>query len=82
MPWIETIREDDWDVDLRPVFDLVADKQYGRVSNILQIHSLDPKSVEAHYLAYVSAMSGTKTLRLVDRELIALVVSEINDCHY
>lgn len=82
MPWIETQREDEWDGELRNVFDLVADKQHGRVSNILQIHSLDPSAMEAHYLSYVSAMSGTKGLRLVDRELIALVVSDINDCHY
>ena len=29
-----------------------------------------------------SAMAGTRTLRKVERELIALVVSEINGCHY
>ena len=29
-----------------------------------------------------SAMAGTGTLRKVERELIALVVSRENDCHY
>jgi AhpD family alkylhydroperoxidase len=27
-------------------------------------------------------MKGTKTLRKVEREMIALVVSKKNDCHY
>ncbi len=31
---------------------------------------------------YTAAMSGTRGLRKVDRELIALVVSGINECHY
>ncbi|WP_420445316.1 carboxymuconolactone decarboxylase family protein [Candidatus Poriferisodalis sp.] len=36
----------------------------------------------AHQGLYESAMAGTATLRKAERELIALVVSLTNDCHY
>ena len=32
--------------------------------------------------AYAAVMRGTATLPKVDRELIALVVSDLNGCHY
>ncbi len=82
MAWIETLREDEWTGALLDVFPSVADRQTGRVDNILQIHSLNPRAMKAHQVLYESAMAGTKTLRKVERELIALVVSKINECHY
>ena len=45
-------------------------------------HSLDPAAMQGHLAVYNAAMSSTKTLRKVERELIALVVSDINGCHY
>lgn len=82
MAWIETLREDEWTGDLQNVYPSVADRQAGRVENILQVHSLNPRAMAAHQALYVSAMAGSKTLRKVERELIALVVSGINECHY
>ncbi|MFV1999936.1 MAG: peroxidase [Acidimicrobiia bacterium] len=82
MAWIETLREDGWHGDLVSIYGMVVDDEHGRVDNILQIHSLDPKSMEAHQLLYASSMSGTRSLRKVERELIALVVSTINECDY
>ena len=82
MPWIETVREDEWDGPLGDLFDLVVDNSAGRVDNIMQIQSLNPEAMNAHNAVYRSAMKGTATLRKVERELIALVVSDFNDCHY
>jgi alkylhydroperoxidase family enzyme len=82
MAWIDTIPEDEWDGDLAPLFERVVDRAAGRVDNIMQIHSLDPAGLAAHDALYRSAMAGTRTLRKVERELIALVVSLVNDCHY
>jgi alkylhydroperoxidase family enzyme len=48
----------------------------------MQIHALNPEGMAAHAGLYRSAMSGTKTLRKVEREMIALIVSSVNDCHY
>ena len=81
--WIETIDDREWTegelAELRP---RVVDPEHGRVDNVLTVHSIDPGSLRAHVDLYAQAMRSTKTLRKVDRELIALVVSKINRCHY
>ena len=82
MAWIRTIREDEWDGELAELLPEVVDTTTGRVDNIMQIHSLNPTGLAAHDSLYRSAMSGTAGLRKVERELIALVVSAINECHY
>ena len=82
MAWIETVREDRWEGDLAELRDRVGNREHGRVDNIMQIHSLNPEGMAAHHALYTSAMRGTKTLRKAERELIALVVSTINGCHY
>lgn len=82
MAWIETVREDRWDGELADLYHLVADKVHDRVDNIMQIHSLNPRALEAHNTLYLSAMAGTRTLRKVEREMIALVVSQQNHCGY
>jgi len=61
---------------------VVVDKEYGQVDNIMAIHSLNPAGLAAHNALYISAMTGTKTLRKVERELIAFAVSLENHCHY
>ena len=82
MAWIETIREDEWAGELASLYERVADAANDRVDNIMQIHSLNPPGMAAHDAVYRSAMRGTPTLRKVERELIAFVVSQANDCHY
>ena len=64
------------------MYDKVVDPTYGRVDHIMAVHSLNPKGMAAHQSVYSSAMTGTATLRKVERELIALVVSLENHCHY
>jgi len=80
--WIDTIREDEWEDQLAELYGVLVDREHDRVDNIMQIHSLDPAAMAGHLGVYNAAMSGTRTLRKVERELIALVVSDINDCHY
>lgn len=84
MSWIETVPDDEWadDPGLASMHERVVDSTYGRVDNIMAIHSLDPGSMRAHLALYNQAMRGTATLRKVDREMIALVVSTVNECHY
>ena len=82
MAWIETISEDDWHGDLAGLRQRVVDPKSDRVDTIMSIHSLNPEAMAAHDAVYRSAMGGTPSLRKVDRELIAYVVSDINDCHY
>lgn len=82
MPWIDTVPDDQWDGDLAPLYSQVVDRDLGRVDNIMAIHSLNPRGLAAHNALYGSAMAGTATLRKVERELIAYVVSLENHCHY
>ena len=82
MSWISVIDDAEWDGELALLRDRVVDPQTGTVDHIMSIHSLNPRSLDAHDTLYRSAMRGTATLRKVDRELIALVVSTINECHY
>lgn len=82
MAWIRTSREDDWQGELADLLPLVLDREHHRVDNIMQIHSLNPAALSAHHALYRSAMAGTASLRKVDREMVALVVSLINQCHY
>lgn len=82
MPWIETPHEDTWGEDLAELKNEIIDPVHKRVDWILRIHALDAGSMNAHYVLYRQAMKGTKTLRKVEREMIALVVSKANHCHY
>lgn len=82
MAWIRTIREDEWDGELAALYPEVVDTARSRVDNIMQIHSLNPAGLAAHNALYRAAMTGTGGVRKVERELIALVVSAINECHY
>ena len=82
MARIKIIPDDSWDGPLGELHPRVVDPAYGRVDSILAVHSLNPRGMAAHQSLYESAMAGTATLRKVERELIALVVSLENDCHY
>ena len=82
MARIEIIPDDSWEGDLVELYSRVVDPTHERVDHIMAIHSLNPRSMAAHMALYESAMTGTATLRKVERELIALVVSLENDCHY
>lgn len=82
MPWIETVPDDEWEGELAALRPAVVDPTHDRVDHIMGIHSLNPTGLAAQDALYRSAMAGTKTLRKVERELIALVVSLENHCHY
>ena len=81
MAWIKIINEEKADGDLKDQYaDLV--EPWGGVDNILKIHSLNPASLAAHVQLYKTVMFGKSPLRRTDREMIAVVVSVINQCHY
>ena len=82
-PWIPILDDREWDdPDLMRLRPQVIDPDYQRVDNILGIHSLSPAGMDAHLAVYRHAMRSTAGLRKVDREMIAVVVSQINECHY
>jgi hypothetical protein len=45
-------------------------------------HSVHPQVMSAHLELYRELMFGQSELSRIDREVIAVAVSSINDCHY
>ena len=82
MAYIRTISESDATDELADLYAGLVDPSHGGVDNVLKIHSLNVDGMKAHLAVYNAAMKGTATLRKVERELIAVVVSKINACHY
>jgi len=82
LSWIDAVAPEDAGEELKRLYDRVRDRKSGELDNIMRVHSLHPGGLEAHYGLYVSAMTPTRSLRKAEREMIALVVSRINDCHY
>jgi alkylhydroperoxidase family enzyme len=68
--------------DMKSLKSEVIDPVHGRVDWTMRVHALDPGSLCAHHTLYRQAMRGSATVRKVDREMIAFVVSQVNDCHY
>jgi uncharacterized peroxidase-related enzyme len=54
----------------------------GRVFNIVKSMSLNPRVLGASMDLYRAIMFGRSELSRVERELLAVVVSCANDCHY
>ena len=82
MSWIRTPDDAHAGGELRALLDAARDPASGRVDNILAVHGLHPAGLAAHLALYAAVMTGTPTLRKVERELIAFVVSDLNGCQY
>jgi alkylhydroperoxidase family enzyme len=54
----------------------------GKVFNIVQAMSLNPGVLRASMRLYREIMFGPSALSRQERELLAVVVSRENDCHY
>ena len=82
MAWIKIIDEDEATGRLKELYDKYYDDALGGVDNILRIHSLNVKSMQTHYDLYAHLMRGRSPLSRIQREMIAVVVSAANRCHY
>lgn len=80
--WIHTIAESDADGDLAAAYASERDPRTGRVDNILKVHGLVPASLGDHARLYHTILHAPGELSLGERELVGLVVSQLNDCHY
>ena len=81
MAWITMIPEDEADKGLKDWYDRLREP-WGGVDNILRIHSINILTLKGHYELYRSTMKGTRDLTGKQREMIAVVVSTVNQCHY
>jgi uncharacterized peroxidase-related enzyme len=81
MVWIRVINEDEASGRLKQLYEKYEEPS-GGVDNILKIHSLNPPSLQAHFDLYATIMRGKSDLSLAQREMIAIVSSSANKCHY
>ena len=76
--WIETVSEAEAEGELADLY-----RTFGRpVAHILQSNSPNPPVLRTHYKLYRAIMFGPSPLTRVQREMIATVVSLLNQCHY
>ncbi len=82
MAWIRTIDEEHAAGELKRIYEEQR-QQAGAVANILRVHSVAaPEVLKAHLALYHAAMHAYEELSRVRREMIAVVVSAANGCHY
>ena len=80
--WIRTVAPESAEGDLADLYEQVRDPATGQLDHIMAVHSLHPAGLSAHYDLYRAVMRGTPGLSGAEREMIALVVSQLNECHY
>lgn len=81
MPWIHTVPEDEADGLLRREYE-AALKRAGKIFHIVSIQSLRPGVLRASIGLYQALMFEDGELPRWVRELLAVVVSRANQCHY
>ncbi len=81
MPWIPTVPEGEADGILRREYE-AALKRAGKIFHIVSIQSLRPRVLRASIGLYQALMIEEGALPRWVRELLAVVVSRANECHY
>ena len=81
MAWIRTIDEREAEGRLAELYGQLVEP-WGGVDNILKIQSLNPPSLAGHFDFYRTLMRGRSPLTRTQREMVAVVVSAANQCHY
>jgi len=81
MAFIELIPEDRAERALKRVYD-AAKHRAGRIANIIRLMSRDGRVVQGSMAFYVPLMKADNALSAARREMLATVVSNINDCYY
>ncbi len=81
MAYIEMIEPEKATGALKAEYE-TAIKRAGKVFNILKVQSLNPAVMRAGVQLYLAAMYGPSGLSRAEREMLATVVSQVNECFY
>ncbi len=81
MPFLRLVEEDEASGLLKEEYDSGLARA-GKVFNIVKAMSLRPGVLRRSMQLYREAMFGRSGLSRIERELLAVVVSRTNDCHY
>lgn len=81
MPWIKQVSIEEATGLLKSQFE-AALKRAGRLWHIVHIMSLNPRVLRDSIAFYAAIMMGDSPLSRAQREMLAVVVSSENHCHY
>jgi alkylhydroperoxidase family enzyme len=81
VPYLTLIGVEEATGDLKREYDAAVERA-GKVFNIVQAMSLNPAVLRASLDLYKAIMFGPSQLSRAECELLAVVVSCANDCHY
>jgi alkylhydroperoxidase family enzyme len=81
MTWIRTVDESEATGVVKKYYD-GSKRSWGGVDNIIKAHSLNPSALRSLMTFYNGVMHGDGELTLGQREMIAVTVSQLNECHY
>lgn len=81
MAHIRLVEDNSATGSLRQLYD-AAVRRAGRVWNIVKTMSPNPPVLEASLKLYEQVMKGPSPLTRAQREMVAVVVSGVNDCFY
>jgi alkylhydroperoxidase family enzyme len=69
-------------IDYVPEGEIPAADRVPDTDNIVRIHGVHSATMRQHYELYAELMRGASPVSRVQREMIAVVVSATNGCHY
>jgi alkylhydroperoxidase family enzyme len=81
MAYIEQVEPSAATGRLKRIYD-AAMRRAGYIAGIIKVMSQDPASCEASMGFYGSLMQSENELSSAKREMLATVVSNVNDCFY
>ena len=81
MAWIRTIEPDEATGELRHEYGKAVGRA-GRVFNIVKVMGSSPRHLRSSIDLYLGIMHGPSQLSRAQREMLAVVVSRANRCHY
>lgn len=81
MPWIRTVPEDEASDTLKRYYKASKDRR-GFVSSTTAIMSIKENHLRANQSMFVSLMEGGSGLTRIEKEMIAVRVSSVNQCFY
>ncbi len=82
MTWIKTIDRTEAEGKLKQIYDRIKPDENADIPEVLKKHSLNPEVLRGHVKLYKAIMYGKSNLSRSVREMIATVVSNVNECHY
>ena len=79
--WLRVPGDDEAPPAVAKLFDKASEK-LGFIPNVLRVYALRPRHLELWDAFYDDLMRGESGLTKPQREMIAVVVSTVNRCHY